>query len=135
MATTADIPLHLDITFGNKMSPRCLKKKEPFESIRQLGLKNNPAADFRDAIKAKTDISKAVTHRLKSSLIYSKNTYHLYRNIWLQNMQYSLAATSFNKTSCIQIMKPFVHAIFPKLGFNCNTAQTIIYGSKQYSSL
>eukprot|EP00957_Ditylum_brightwellii_P180056 13716007-Ditylum_brightwellii.AAC.1 len=47
-------------------------------------------------------------------------------------MQYSLAATSFDKTSCIQIMKPFVRTILPNLGFNRNTAQTIIYGSKYY---
>eukprot|EP00957_Ditylum_brightwellii_P184563 14056600-Ditylum_brightwellii.AAC.1 len=132
MATTADIPIHLDITFGNETSPRRLKRKEPFELIHQLGLNNNPAADFRDAIKAKTDISKAVTHRLKSSLISSKNAHQLYKNIWLPKMQYSLAATFFTKTLCIQIIKPFVHTILPKLGFNRNTAQTTIYGSKKY---
>eukprot|EP00957_Ditylum_brightwellii_P031910 2419412-Ditylum_brightwellii.AAC.1 len=132
MATTTDVPLNLSTTFGNDTSPRHIKRKEPFESIRQLGLKNNPAANFRDAIKAKSHISKAVTHRLKSSLISSKNAYCLYRNIWLPEMQYSLAATSFNKALCIQIMKQFVYAILPKLGFNRNIAQIIIYSSKQY---
>eukprot|EP00957_Ditylum_brightwellii_P140110 10676204-Ditylum_brightwellii.AAC.1 len=47
-------------------------------------------------------------------------------------MQYSLAATSFSCTACINIIKPFVRAILPKLGFNQNTAHTIIYGSEQY---
>eukprot|EP00957_Ditylum_brightwellii_P157117 11958162-Ditylum_brightwellii.AAC.1 len=29
-------------------------------------------------------------------------------------------------------MKPFVHAIFPKLGFNWHTVRKIIYGSIKY---
>eukprot|EP00957_Ditylum_brightwellii_P179534 13677001-Ditylum_brightwellii.AAC.1 len=113
MATAADAPINLDITFGNDSSPQYLKRKEPFKLICQLGLKNNPAADFKDAVKDKLDISKAVTHRLKHLLISSNNAYQLYRNIRLPKMQYSLAATSFDKISCIQIMKPFVCAILP----------------------
>eukprot|EP00957_Ditylum_brightwellii_P064708 4911180-Ditylum_brightwellii.AAC.1 len=34
--------------------------------------------------------------------------------------------------TCVEIMKPFVHAILPKLGFNRNTVRTIIYGSTRY---
>eukprot|EP00957_Ditylum_brightwellii_P053254 4037968-Ditylum_brightwellii.AAC.1 len=47
-------------------------------------------------------------------------------------MQYSLAVTSFSRVTCLKIMKPFVHAILPKLGFNQNTAWTIIYGSTRH---
>eukprot|EP00957_Ditylum_brightwellii_P085096 6469951-Ditylum_brightwellii.AAC.1 len=65
MATAADIPINLDITFGNDSSPQHLKRKEQFKSICQLGLKNNPATDFKDTVKYKSDISKAVTYRLK----------------------------------------------------------------------
>eukprot|EP00957_Ditylum_brightwellii_P136430 10405332-Ditylum_brightwellii.AAC.1 len=48
-------------------------------------------------------------------------------------MQYPLAATSFTKKQCIQLMKPFVYAILPKLGFNRHTARTVIFGSVRYS--
>eukprot|EP00957_Ditylum_brightwellii_P081409 6192268-Ditylum_brightwellii.AAC.1 len=44
-------------------------------------------------------------------------------------MQHSLAVTSFSKETCLQIMKPFVYVILPKMGFNQHTAQEIIYGS------
>eukprot|EP00957_Ditylum_brightwellii_P091469 6964986-Ditylum_brightwellii.AAC.1 len=67
MATAADVHIYLDITFGNDSSPRRLKRKELFESICQLCLKNNPAADFKDPVKDKSDISKAVTHSFVSS--------------------------------------------------------------------
>eukprot|EP00957_Ditylum_brightwellii_P164818 12548452-Ditylum_brightwellii.AAC.1 len=132
MASSADVPLDLSIQFGTAADPWQLKRKEPSESIKQLGLKNNPAADYTGAIKDKSDISKAIMSRLKQSSISSKNAYHLYHNIWLPKMQCSLAATSFSKTACVKIMKPFVHAILPKMGFNRNTTHTIIYGSRKY---
>eukprot|EP00957_Ditylum_brightwellii_P160001 12179881-Ditylum_brightwellii.AAC.1 len=100
MATSADIPLDLSIHFGTDAEPKQLKRKEPFESIRQLDLKNNPAADYTDAIKDKSNIGKVITSRTKKSAILSKNAYRLYRNIWLLKMQYALEATSFSKTAC-----------------------------------
>eukprot|EP00957_Ditylum_brightwellii_P018620 1398812-Ditylum_brightwellii.AAC.1 len=47
-------------------------------------------------------------------------------------MQYPLAVTSFSKQQCVQIMKPFVRAILPKLGFNWHTVRKIIFGSTRY---
>eukprot|EP00957_Ditylum_brightwellii_P028708 2168361-Ditylum_brightwellii.AAC.1 len=40
----------------------------------------------------------------------------------------------FSKEACLSIMKPFVCAILPKLGFNPNLPREIIYGSMKYSS-
>eukprot|EP00957_Ditylum_brightwellii_P116324 8872712-Ditylum_brightwellii.AAC.1 len=78
MATSADMPIDLSIHFGTDSEPRQLKRKEPFESIKQLGLKNNPAIDYTEAIKDTSNISKAITSRIKQSTISSKNTYRLY---------------------------------------------------------
>eukprot|EP00957_Ditylum_brightwellii_P187117 14251794-Ditylum_brightwellii.AAC.1 len=47
-------------------------------------------------------------------------------------MQYPSAATLFTKKQWVQIMKPFVHALLPKLGFNWNAARKIIYGSNKF---
>eukprot|EP00957_Ditylum_brightwellii_P106030 8087923-Ditylum_brightwellii.AAC.2 len=95
MAASVDVPTDLSIKFGNSQSPQRLKCKEPFDLIPQLGLKNNKAAKYSDAIKDKRGISKAITHCLKNLTISSRNTFRLYRNIWLPKMQYSLAATFF----------------------------------------
>eukprot|EP00957_Ditylum_brightwellii_P158689 12077921-Ditylum_brightwellii.AAC.1 len=78
MATSANVPLDLSIHFGTDSEPRQLKRKEPFESIKQLGLKNNPATDYTEAIKDKLDISRAITSRIEQSTILSKNAYRLY---------------------------------------------------------
>eukprot|EP00957_Ditylum_brightwellii_P104935 7998057-Ditylum_brightwellii.AAC.1 len=100
MATSAEVPMDLCIKFGNSHSLQRLKRKEPFESISQLGLKNKPAADYSKATKIKLGISKAITHRLKHSTISSRNAFCLYRNFWLPKMQYSLAVTSFSRATC-----------------------------------
>eukprot|EP00957_Ditylum_brightwellii_P013157 993605-Ditylum_brightwellii.AAC.1 len=60
MATSTDIPLDLDIQFGTDPVPKLLKRKEPFKSTWQLGLKNNPAADYTAATKDKTRIGNAI---------------------------------------------------------------------------
>eukprot|EP00957_Ditylum_brightwellii_P145988 11117013-Ditylum_brightwellii.AAC.2 len=52
----------------------------------------------------------------------SKNAFCLYQNVWLPSMQYSLSVTSSTKSTCLKLMKPFVRAVLPKLGFNRNTA-------------
>eukprot|EP00957_Ditylum_brightwellii_P017573 1323894-Ditylum_brightwellii.AAC.1 len=132
MATKADVQLNLSIKFGNATTSTTLKCKEPSESIVQLGLKNNPAADFHDDIDARFALSKTVTTRLRRTSISSKNAFQLYRNIWLPKMQYPLGVTSFSKQSCLQIMKPFVCAILPKLRFNRNTTRAIIHDSHRY---
>eukprot|EP00957_Ditylum_brightwellii_P127833 9748856-Ditylum_brightwellii.AAC.1 len=75
MATSTDIPLDLNIHFGTDPEPKQLKRKEPFESIQQLGLKNNPAADCTEAIKDKANIGKAITSCIKNKAISSKNAY------------------------------------------------------------
>eukprot|EP00957_Ditylum_brightwellii_P198430 15121818-Ditylum_brightwellii.AAC.1 len=124
--------MDLSIKFGNSTSTQWLKRKEPHKSIPQLGLKNNPAADYSNASTAKLGISKAITHHLKYSTILSRNAFRLYQNIWLPKMQFSLAVTLFSRATCVKIMKPFVHAILPKLGFNRNTTRAIIYGSTRY---
>eukprot|EP00957_Ditylum_brightwellii_P052808 4003712-Ditylum_brightwellii.AAC.1 len=47
-------------------------------------------------------------------------------------MQYPRAVTSLSKETCLQITKPFVYTILPKMGFNQHTAREIIYGSTQF---
>eukprot|EP00957_Ditylum_brightwellii_P073357 5574657-Ditylum_brightwellii.AAC.1 len=81
MATKADGQLDLSIKFGNATVLTTLKHKEPSESIAQLGLKNNQAADFRNDIDAQFALSKIITTRLRQTLISSKNAFRLYRNI------------------------------------------------------
>eukprot|EP00957_Ditylum_brightwellii_P195833 14920370-Ditylum_brightwellii.AAC.1 len=75
MATSAEVPMVLSIKFGNSTSPQQLKRKEPHESIPQLRLKNNTAADYSNASTAKLGISKTITHRLKYSNILSRNAF------------------------------------------------------------
>eukprot|EP00957_Ditylum_brightwellii_P060383 4584606-Ditylum_brightwellii.AAC.1 len=81
MATKADVQLDLSIKVGNATALTTLKRKDPSELIAQLGLKNNPAADFCDDIDARFALSKTITTRLRWTSISSKNAFRLYRNI------------------------------------------------------
>eukprot|EP00957_Ditylum_brightwellii_P038997 2947469-Ditylum_brightwellii.AAC.1 len=67
MATKEKVPIDLSIQFGNETTKKRLKRKDPTESIGQLGLKNNPAAKFSDNINDRHTTSKAITTRLRRS--------------------------------------------------------------------
>eukprot|EP00957_Ditylum_brightwellii_P053802 4076056-Ditylum_brightwellii.AAC.1 len=75
MATKQDVDIDFEIRFGNNMSDTRLKRKEPNESIAQLGVKNNPSADFTDNVNDRLKTSKAVTTRLKQASLSSKNAF------------------------------------------------------------
>eukprot|EP00957_Ditylum_brightwellii_P189539 14427932-Ditylum_brightwellii.AAC.1 len=88
MATKEELPIDVSFQFGNETTKKGLKRKDPIESIGQLGLKNNPVTKFLEDINDCHKISKAITTRLRRSSISSKNAFWLYRNIWLPKMQY-----------------------------------------------
>eukprot|EP00957_Ditylum_brightwellii_P066493 5048168-Ditylum_brightwellii.AAC.1 len=132
MATKQDVDIDLAIRFGNDTSETVLKRKEPNDSISQLGVKNNPTSDFTDDVNDRIKTSKVVTTCLKCASLSPKNAFCLYQNIWLPKMQYPLAVTSLSKATCLSIMKPFVYAILPKMGFNQHTAREIIYGPTHF---
>eukprot|EP00957_Ditylum_brightwellii_P139589 10638747-Ditylum_brightwellii.AAC.1 len=131
MATKTDLLLDLMIKIGKEDLPTAINRKYPTDSIAQLGLLNNPAVDFEDEAIKKEKRSIQIVNRMKHKSLSSKNAYRLYQNVWLLSMQYSMAITLFSKAMCLCLMKPFVRAILPKLGFNCNTTKEIIYGSLQ----
>eukprot|EP00957_Ditylum_brightwellii_P126121 9614387-Ditylum_brightwellii.AAC.1 len=75
MATKQDVDINLEIRFGSNMTKTKLKCKEPNESIAQLGVKNNPSADFTDNVNNRFKTSKLVTTCLKEALLSSKNAF------------------------------------------------------------
>eukprot|EP00957_Ditylum_brightwellii_P141487 10778624-Ditylum_brightwellii.AAC.1 len=91
MATKQDVDIDLAIRFGNDMTETILKRKEPNESIAQLGVKNNLTSDFTNDVNDRIKTNKAVTTCLKHASLSPKNAFRLYQNIWLPKMQYPLA--------------------------------------------
>jgi hypothetical protein len=132
MATKSDVDTAMRIKFGRDTTTTTIKRKNCNEVAKDLGVLVNPEGDFCPEFERREKISIQVTQRLKRTSLSAKNAYRLYHNIWLPSMQYPLAVTSFSKEQCVRIMKPFVHAILPKLGFNRHTARTIIFGSTRY---
>eukprot|EP00957_Ditylum_brightwellii_P025779 1949926-Ditylum_brightwellii.AAC.1 len=115
------------ITVGRSDTPSTVQRKEVNDSVKQLGVMANPAREFRQELERRKDYSAQMAIRIKNMPMKPKNAFCLYRNIWLPACQYLLAITSFTEDKCLSITKPFVHAILPKLGFNCHSTQEIIY--------
>eukprot|EP00957_Ditylum_brightwellii_P121689 9280273-Ditylum_brightwellii.AAC.1 len=102
------------------------------DSAQQLGVYSNPAGDSTDNVKFRRGKNITIVSRVLRSSISQIIVVQLYRNIWLPAMQYPLAVTFFLKEHCVRIMKPFVQAILPKLGFNRNTTREIILEASNF---
>eukprot|EP00957_Ditylum_brightwellii_P091664 6979517-Ditylum_brightwellii.AAC.1 len=120
----------MKITVGHSDTPSTVQRKEANDSIKQLGVLANPAGNFRQELERRKDYSARMATRIRTMHMKPKNAFCLYRNIWLPASQYPLAVTSFTEDECLSIMKPFVCAILPKLGFNCHSPREIIYGAE-----
>eukprot|EP00957_Ditylum_brightwellii_P190885 14534375-Ditylum_brightwellii.AAC.3 len=81
LATKQDIPTDLAIKIGKETILVAHKRKEPTDSIAQLGLLNNPAAMYNDEVTKKVQHSTQVAGRIKCSSMSAKNAYWFYQNI------------------------------------------------------
>eukprot|EP00957_Ditylum_brightwellii_P205864 15345790-Ditylum_brightwellii.AAC.1 len=75
MATKKDLLLDLMIKLRKEDLPTAINRKDPSDSIAQLGLLNNPAADFEDEAIKKEKCSIQITSRLKCKSLSSKSAY------------------------------------------------------------
>eukprot|EP00957_Ditylum_brightwellii_P040237 3044608-Ditylum_brightwellii.AAC.1 len=115
LATREECPETMKITVGCSNSPSTAQRKEVNDSVKKLRVMANPAGDFSQELERRKDYSTQMATRIRTLCMKPKNTFCLYRNIWLPACQYTLAVTSFTEAECLSIMKPSVYAILPKL--------------------
>jgi hypothetical protein len=132
LANKNDIPLEARIHLGYKHSNNTLKRKNPKESTKILGVRTNPAADFTDEYRHRLKYSVSLADRIRRVSISRTNVTRIYKNIWLLSLQYPLAVTSYTKAQCIDSMKPIVSVILPKLGFNQHMPREVIFSAYRY---
>eukprot|EP00957_Ditylum_brightwellii_P206760 15349853-Ditylum_brightwellii.AAC.1 len=119
----------MQITVGRATSQSIVQQKEVNDSLKQLGVLTNPAGDFSNELKRWQKYSSGMATCIQSLCLKPKNADRLCQNIWLPACQYPLTVTSFTKEDYLLIMRPFICAILPKLGFNHNYLHEIIYRS------
>eukprot|EP00957_Ditylum_brightwellii_P101949 7770458-Ditylum_brightwellii.AAC.1 len=73
MATKKNLLLDLMIRIGEEDLPTAIKRKDPTDSIVQLRILNNPAAELEDEVIKKEKRSIQITNRLKHKSLSSKN--------------------------------------------------------------
>eukprot|EP00957_Ditylum_brightwellii_P104034 7925857-Ditylum_brightwellii.AAC.1 len=127
LATRTEYPETMQITVGQSTTLSIVQRREVNNSVKQLVVLANPASDFSQELEHRKDYSASMATRIRTLCMNPKNAFRLYRNIWLPACQYPLAATSFTEDKCHSIMKLFVRAILPKLGFNHHSPHEIIY--------
>jgi hypothetical protein len=83
---------------------------------------------FKDEFQYRLSQSKRLARKLYRSHLSPLDAYMVYETRFRPALEYPLAVTTFTTKQLLQIQKPFIFLLLPKLGMNRHTPRAIIYG-------
>eukprot|EP00957_Ditylum_brightwellii_P188092 14320010-Ditylum_brightwellii.AAC.1 len=120
LAITEELDTEIYLTNGMWPERYLLKQKNLDDSIRQLGLLNNPLGELNNDHDKHFPTCKQVSFCISKNFITPNNTWRIYQNVLLPVDQYPLTMTSWSRNQYHKLSSPFINAILPKLGLNRN---------------
>ena len=128
MKPISESPATIDLTAGHGTTTHTITRKECWEGMRTLGVRLSPLGNFLDEHEYRLQQFKGLAQNIQSSPISRFDAYLGYVTILQRMLHYPLGATCWNSKQCRQIDASFTGAIIAKMGFNRNTARSIIFG-------
>jgi hypothetical protein len=111
-----------------QISKKLLGRLEPDEADRVLGIRlpmdGNMKKEYQFRCNQMTEFGK----KILLAPLTTRDAWLIYESRYRSKIRYPLPVTLFTEKQCINIQKPFIHALLPKLGFNRNTPRVVIYG-------
>jgi hypothetical protein len=109
-----------------------IKTTEPYKL---LGIQMAPADNQKGNIKMlKEKIEKMITLTKTANLPPAEMETCLH-SIILPTLKYGQSAMSIPKITILEIQKPLINIILPKIGYNRHTPRALVYASKKYGGL
>jgi hypothetical protein len=105
-----------------------IQRLDPGKGTRVLGVRLAMDGTFKDEFEYRMSQSKKMARILYQSNLSPLNAFMVYEMRFCPALEYPLAVTTFTTTQLLQIQKPFIHLLLPKLGMNRHTLRAIIYG-------
>ena len=112
-----------------------LKPLSPHTARKMLGCYKEPTGSNHKAFEmiSKNAIRKA--ERMYNSNLDFKCVWRYYHSMFLTSVCYSFAANSISHDKLHKLDRKITRMFLPKLGFNRNTAQAIVYGPSHFGGL
>jgi len=127
--TTNTLQAQIQLTSGlNLNNPTPIKRIDPTDSYRTLGVHISPSGSNKGAIVVMTDIVLSYAKAVTGSHLNRADTLTSYVQHLLPRLRFQLPALSLSEAECNKLQSPVLKAALPKMHINRNTARSIVHG-------
>jgi hypothetical protein len=105
-----------------------IRRLNPDKGTRVLGVRLAMDGTFKDEFQYRLKQSKTMARLLYRSHLTPTDAYMVYETRFCPALEYPLAVTTFTTSQLLQIQKPFIYLLLPKIGMNQHTPRAIIHG-------
>ena len=103
---------------------------EPDKAERVLGIRLPMDGNMKEELKYRCQQIRILSKKIYMAPLTHWDAWIIYESRYRSIIRYPLPVTLFTEKECIEIQKPFIHALLPKLGMNRNTPRLVIFGPK-----
>ena len=125
LASNKDFPGTVTIVDAGKHIS--LKRLEPWQAERQLGLRLPTDGSFDIEYRHRISQSKKMATLLKKAPLTSHEAYTHFRQYYIPSMSYPFPVTTFSTKQCQEIQRHYIFTLLPKLGINRHMPRAPIY--------
>jgi hypothetical protein len=117
------------------VSGTLIQRLNPDKGTRVLGVRLAMDGTFNDEYKFRLSQSTKMARLLYQLYLSPLDAYMVYETRFRPALEYLLAITTFTTEQMLQIQKPFIYLLPPKIGMNKHTPRAIIYGPRYRGEL
>ena len=132
MQPISQAPATIQLTEGHGSSLNTITRKECWEGVRTLGVRLAPLGNFLDELDFRILQFRGLAQHIQSSPLSRFDAYLGYTTMIQRMLRYPLGATCFTQKQCQSLDASYMGPVLSKMGFNCNTARSIIFGPQDY---
>ena len=130
--STKERPILQYSTKGTTYQLKCLKTTSAQKS---LGIHLSPSSCYAEQLKKMTTWSRDIGRLISHSNTRQLEAITCLNMCLLPKLTYPLVVTSFNEKQCIDILKPALILILPKLQINRNISRDILHGATKLGGM
>ena len=119
----------------DNQSEEVLGRLEPDKADRVLGVRLPLDGNMVPEFEYRCQQVRKLSNKVFNAPISHWDAWLIYESRYRAMIRYPLPVTMFSTKQCIQIQRPFIHAVLPKMGMNRTMPRVIVFGPKALGGL
>lgn len=136
LKTISDAPATIELTSGLASSATTIKRLDPTNSHRTLGVFISPSGAMSTSLTILRSAAARFAQCLQDSPLLTASDAYLAFTVFHQpKVSYPLPVLTLSRSQCIHAQAPALLALLPRMHLNRTTARSIVHGTTTYGGL